>query len=54
MRQSIAIAGDDPHRAVGARGLQAGRDVQGAAVNAVHAVGVHVVREAAGAADAAR
>jgi hypothetical protein len=51
-RQRIAVAGDDPHRQVVARGGQPGRDRGGAPVDGVHPIGVHVVREAAGAADA--
>ena len=50
--QRVAVTGDDPHREVLARGGDAGRDRRGAPVDRVHAVGVEVVREAAGAADA--
>ena len=46
-RQHVAVAGDDPHVEVGARQRDAGGDRRRAAVDAVHAVGVHVVREAA-------
>jgi hypothetical protein len=51
-RQRVAVAADDPHREVIARGGQAGGDGRGAAVDGVHPVGVHVIREAPGAADA--
>src|SRR5690606_32317520 len=51
-RERIAVAGDDPHREVLAGGGQAGGDGRGAPVDGVHPVGVEVVREAAGAADA--
>ena len=51
-RERVAVAGDDPHREVLARGGQAGRNRGGTPVDRVHAVGVEVVREAAGAADA--
>ena len=50
--QRVAVTGDDPHRQVAPRGGQAGGDGRGAAVDGVHPVGVHVVREAGGAADA--
>jgi hypothetical protein len=51
-RQRVAVAGDDPDRQVRPRRRQAGRDRRRAAVDRVHPVGVHVVREARGAADA--
>jgi hypothetical protein len=51
-RQRIAVAGDDPDLQIRTRQLQSGGDGRGTAVNAVEAVGVHVVREPAGAADA--
>ncbi len=50
--QRVAVAGDDPHAQVAAGGGEAGGDGGGAAVDGVHPVGVHVVREAGGAADA--
>ena len=50
-RQRVAVAGDHPHRQVRPGGGQAGRDRRRAAVDRVHPVGVHVVREARGAAD---
>ena len=49
---AVAVAGIDEHVQVGASHLDALRDGQGAAVNAVEAIGLHVVREAAGTADA--
>ena len=51
-RQAVAVAGDDPHVEVGAGDGDAGGDRRGATVDRVHPVGVHVVREAARAADA--
>ena len=51
-RQAVAVAGDDPHVEVGPGHGQAGGDGRRPAVDRVHAVGVHVVREAARAADA--
>jgi hypothetical protein len=51
--QRIAIAGDHPHAQLGAHAAQAADDGGCAAVDAVHAVRVQVVREARGAADAA-
>ena len=51
-REAVAVAGDDPHLQVGVGEPQAGGERRGAAVDGVEAVGVHVVREAAGAADA--
>ena len=50
--ERVAVAGDDPHLQVRAHRLQPRRDGGGAAVNAVDAVRVQVVREPAGAADA--
>ncbi len=50
--QGVAVAGDDPHGQVRAGDGEAGGDGRGAAVDGVHAVGVHVVREARRAADA--
>ncbi len=50
--QRVAVTGDDPDRQVAARGGQTGGDGGGPAVDGVHPVGVHVVREAGGAADA--
>src|SRR5699024_12386481 len=50
--EGVAVAGDDPDREVGAARGQAGGDGRGAAVDGVHPVGVEVVREAGGAADA--
>ena len=51
-RERVAVAGGDPDLEVGPRDLEAGGDRRRAAVDGVEAVGVHVVREAAGAADA--
>ena len=48
----VAVAGDDPHVEVGPGHGQPGGDGRRPAVDAVHPVGVHVVREAGGAADA--
>src|SRR6185503_2977262 len=50
-RQAIAVAGDHPDIEVGARDLEARRDRRRATVDRVEAVRVHVVREAARAAD---
>ncbi len=50
--QGIAIAGHHPHRQLGPRQLQAAGNSRRASVDAVHAVGFHVVRKPAGAADA--
>ena len=50
-RQRVAVTGHDPHRQVGPRGRHAGGQGGRAAVDAVHPVRVHVVDEAAGAAD---
>lgn len=50
--QRVAVARDDPDGQVAAGGGEAGGDGRGAAVDRVHPVGVHVVREAGGAADA--
>ncbi|PSK43210.1 hypothetical protein B0E38_07886 [Streptomyces sp. 111WW2] len=50
--ERVAVPGDDPDRQVAAGGGEAGGDGGGAAVDGVHPVGVHVVREAGGAADA--
>ena len=44
-RQAVAVAGDDPDVQLGPRQLQAGRERRCAAVDAVEAVRVHVVRE---------
>ena len=52
-REPVAVAGDDPHVEVRSRHRDAGGDRGRAAVDAVHPVGVHVVREPARAADAA-
>ena len=51
-RQAVAIAGHNPHRKLGVRDLDTGRECGGAAVDRVEAIGVHVVGEAARAADA--
>ena len=51
-RERVAVTGDDPHRQVLAGRGDAGRDRRRAAVDRVHAVGVEVVGEARGAADA--
>jgi hypothetical protein len=50
--QGVAVAGDHPHGQITPGGGQPGGDGGGTAVDGVHAVGVHVVREAGGAADA--
>ena len=50
--QAVAVAGDDPDVQVGPGQLQAGGEGRRPAVDGVEAVGVHVVGEAAGAADA--
>ena len=52
-RQAIAVAGDHPHVEIGSSHGETGGDGRRAPVDAVHAVRVHVVREAAAAADAA-
>ena len=52
-REPVAVAGDDPHVEVRTGDRDPGRDRRRAAVDAVHAVGVHVIREPARAADAA-
>ena len=49
---AIAVAGIDEHRQIGPGHADALGDRQGAAVQAVQPVGAHVVRQAAGAADA--
>ena len=49
---AVPIAGDDEHVQVRAAGADAAGDGEGAAVEAVEPVGGHIVREAAGAADA--
>src|SRR5215216_957759 len=51
-RERVAVAGHDPDREVGTRGGDTGGKGRGAPVDAVHPVGVHVVDEATGAADA--
>src|SRR6266511_3809837 len=50
--ERVAVAGDDPHHQLGPGDLDARREGRGAAVERVHPVVVHVVREARGAADA--
>src|SRR6266540_989769 len=50
--ERVAGAGDDPHHQLGPGDLDARREGRGAAVERVHPVVVHVVREARGAADA--
>src|ERR1700730_16127557 len=52
-RQRVAVAGDHPHAQLRPRHLQAGGDGGGAAVDAMEPVRIHVIGEAAGAADAA-
>ena len=52
-RQPVAVTGDDPHVEVGPGHGDTGGDGRRTTVDAVDAVGVHVVREPAGAADAA-
>ena len=51
-RQHVAVAADDPHVEIRAGHGEAGGDRRRAAVDRVHPVGVHVVREAGSAADA--
>jgi hypothetical protein len=51
-RERVAVTGDDPDGEVFACGGDAGRDGRGTSVDGVHAVGVEVVGEARGAADA--
>ena len=51
-RQRIAVARHDPHVQIRSRHRQTGRDRGSAAVDAVHPVRVHVVREASRATDA--
>jgi hypothetical protein len=50
-RERVAVAGDDPHREVGPRRGEAGRDRRSPSVDRVHAERLDVVREAGGAAD---
>src|SRR5207249_10203359 len=50
--EAVAVAGDDEDLEVTARCLEAGGYRRRAAVDAVEAVSVHVIRQAAGAADA--
>ena len=50
--QRVPVAGDDPDVEIGAAGGQPGGDGRGAPVDRVHPVGVHVVRETGGTADA--
>ena len=50
--EGIAVTGGDPNVEFGARDFQASGDGGRAAVNRVKAEGVHVIGEAAGAADA--
>ena len=52
-RERVAVPGDDPDHQLRPRQLEAGGDRGRPAVDRVEAVRVHVVREAAGAADAA-
>lgn len=52
-RQRVAVTGHHPHRQVLTSQCQTGRDGRGTPVNRVHAIGVQVVREPAGAADTA-
>ena len=51
-RQRVAVAGDDPHVQFGIGELDPGRERRRAAVDGVEAVGRHVIRKAARAADA--
>ena len=51
-RQRVAVARDHPDHEVRARGLEAGRERRRPPVDRVEPVGVHVVRQPAGAADA--
>src|SRR5262249_10314184 len=51
-RQPVAVAGNYPHLQVRPAGFQTCGESRRSAVNAVEAIGVHVVRESAGAADA--
>jgi hypothetical protein len=51
-RERVAVPRDDPDGEVGTRGGEPGRDRGRTAVDRVHPVRLHVVREAGGAADA--
>ena len=51
-REHVAVTADHPHVQIGPRHRQTGGDRRRSAVDAVHAVGVHVVREPGSAADA--
>ena len=51
-RQRVAVARDHPDREIRPRHRESGRDRRRAAVDRVHPVGLHVVREARRAADA--
>ncbi len=50
-RQRVAVAGHHPDAEVAPGGGQPGGDRRGPAVDRVHSIGVHVVRETGGAAD---
>src|SRR5215813_9249391 len=52
-RQSVAVAGHHPDRQLRPGHLEPARNRWRAAVDAVHPVGVHIIRKAARAADAA-
>ena len=49
--QSVAITGNDPNTQVGTSGFQSACYCCRTAMNAMHAIGIHVVREAAATAD---
>src|SRR6185503_1652469 len=50
-RKRVPVSGDDPHRQLGVRSFYPGRDCRCSPVDAVKPVGVHVIGEAARAAD---
>ena len=50
--QRVAVAGGNPHVEIGPGQIQTGGEGGGAAVDGMEAVGVEVIRESAGAADA--
>ena len=51
-RQGIAVAGDDPHAEIGIGQFDGRSDRWRAAVDSMKSVGVHVIGEPAGTADA--
>ncbi len=52
-RQRVAVAGDHPYHQVRSRRLKSGREGWCTTMDAMHAIGVHVIREAAAATDPA-